>query len=200
MCIFLGTMNKLSNGIQAAIKKGCYNMLNGQIHVYYGDGKGKTTCAVGLGVRACGSGKRVLLVQFLKGEHSGERDVLRQMANFTVMDVPQNIKFTFQMSEAELAQTAALCEDMLRQAMDAARREDCDLLILDEVFGALSCKLINMDTLLGFMRNKPAKLELVLTGRDPSQEFLDLADYATEMKKVRHPYDKGMQARKGIEY
>jgi cob(I)alamin adenosyltransferase len=89
---------------------------------------------------------------------------------------------------------------MLRQAIDAAQEGNCDLLILDEIFGVLSCKLINMNTLLGFIRNKPAKLELVLTGRDPSQEFLDLADYVTEMKKIRHPYDKGIPAREGIEY
>lgn len=175
-------------------------MQNGQIHIYCGDGKGKTTAAVGLGVRACGCGKRVLLVQFLKGDSSSERDILRNIPNFTVMDVPQTIKFTFQMDEAELAKTAALCENMLKQAINAAQKDDCDLLILDEVFGTLSCSLLNVDTLLEFIRKKPEKLELVLTGRDPSREFLNLADYVTEMKKIKHPYDKGMSARKGIEF
>lgn len=116
------------------------------------------------------------------------------------MDVPQAIKFTFQMDEAELAKTAVLCENMLKQAINTAQKGDCDLLILDEVFGALSCNLLNANTLLEFMRKKPEKLELVLTGRDPSREFLDLADYVTEMKKVKHPFDKGMPARKGIEF
>jgi cob(I)alamin adenosyltransferase len=175
-------------------------MNKGQIHIYCGDGKGKTTAAIGLGIRACGSGKRVLLVQFLKGNTSSELTVLRQIANCTVMDAPSAIKFTFQMSKEELEQTADLCETMLQGAMAAAQKGDCDLVILDEVFGALSCKLLNKDRLAQFIQNKPPQLELVLTGRDPSKEFLDLADYVTEMKKIKHPYDKGMPARKGIEY
>lgn len=175
-------------------------MQNGQIHIYCGDGKGKTTAAVGLSIRACGCGKRVLLVQFLKGDFSSERDILRKIPNITVMDGPETIKFTFQMEEAELVQTAALCENMLKQAINAAQKDNCDLLILDEVFGALSCNLLNANMLLEFMRKKPEKLELVLTGRDPPREILDLADYVTEMKKVKHPFDKGMPARKGIEF
>ena len=175
-------------------------MENGEIHIYCGDGKGKTTAAIGLGVRACGSGKHVLMVQFLKGNTSSELNALRQVANFSVMDAPSTIKFTFQMNETELTETAALCAGMLQQAISAAQKGACDLLILDEVFGALSCKLLNTDMLTEFIQNKPPQLELVLTGRDPSQEFLDLAGYVTEMKKIKHPYDKGMQARKGIEF
>lgn len=175
-------------------------MVNGQIHIYCGDGKGKTTAAVGLGVRACGSGKRVLLVQFLKGGTSSELNVLRNTANFQIMETPAAIKFTFQMTKEELEQTAALCEGMFLKAVAAAHSGDCDLLILDEIFGALSCSLLNESMVFDFIRNKPQKLELVLTGRDPAQKFLDAADYVTEMKKVKHPYDKGVQARKGIEY
>ena len=172
----------------------------GQIHIYYGDGKGKTTAAIGLGVRACGSGKQVLLVQFLKGNTSNELNVLREIPNFTIMDTPPTIKFTFQMNESELNETADLCTGMLNRAIQAVHNGGYDLLILDEIFGTLNCKLLDTEAFTEFVRNKPPQLELVFNRRNPSQELIDLSDYVTEMKKIKHPYDHGIAARKGIEF
>lgn len=174
--------------------------MNGLTHVYCGDGKGKTTAAIGLGVRACGSGKRVLLVQFLKGDSSSELAALKNVSNFSILPAPHSIKFTFNMTKQELAETAALCAARFREAVVAVNADGCDLLILNEVFGAISCNLLNNEILIELIKNKPQKLELVLTGRDPKPEVLELADYISEVKKVKHPFDKGLPARRGIEF
>lgn len=174
--------------------------MNGLTHVYCGDGKGKTTAAIGLGVRACGSGKRVLLVQFLKGNGSSELTALRQLPNFPVLPAPGNIKFTFEMTKQELDETAVLCTARLREAVSTAAAQGSDMLILDEVFGAISCNLLPNEMLVELIKNKPQKLELVLTGRDPKPEVLELADYISEIKKVKHPFDKDIPARRGIEF
>ena len=106
--------------------------MNGMTHVYCGDGKGKTTAAIGLGVRACGSGNRVLLVQFLKGNSSSELLALRQLDNFSVLPTPNHIKFTFSMAKNELEETAALCVSLFCKAVSSVNAGDCDMLILDE--------------------------------------------------------------------
>ncbi len=174
--------------------------MNGLTHVYCGDGKGKTTAAIGLGVRACGSGKQVLLVQFLKGNSSGELSVLKDLTHFSIMPAPDNIKFTFQMTPRELEETALLCVTQFCSAVSQVHAGDCDMLILDEVFGAIHCNLLANEMLTDFIKNKPPKLELVLTGRDPAPEILVLADYVSEIKKVKHPFDRNIPARKGIEF
>ena len=174
--------------------------MNGLTHIYCGDGKGKTTAAVGLGVRACGSGKRVMLVQFLKGNSSSELIVLRQLKNFNVLPAPSSIKFTFQMTKKELEETAMLCAGLFCKAVAAVNADDCDMLILDEVFGAVNCDLLDNKMLIDLIKNKPQKLELVLTGRDPKPEVLELADYISEIKKVKHPFDQDIPARRGIEF
>ena len=172
----------------------------GLTHIYCGDGKGKTTAAIGLGIRACGSNQQVLFVQFLKGNTSSELNILRNLPNFKVLGTPPAIKFTFQMNEQELQQTALLCTQLFQKAIDCAISEKCDMLIFDEIFGALSCNLLDYNTVFSFIENKPANLELVLTGRNPPQQMVELADYVSEMKKIKHPYEKGIPARKGIEY
>lgn len=174
--------------------------MNGLTHIYCGDGKGKTTAAIGLGIRACGSGKRVLLVQFLKGNTSCELTVLRELKNFRVLPGPEHIKFTFQMSLEELKAAAELCAEQFQRAVSAVNAGECDVLILDEVFGAISCGLLDETLLLDFIKNKPQSLELVLTGRGPKPEVLELADYVSEIHKVKHPYDRNIPARRGIEF
>jgi ATP:corrinoid adenosyltransferase len=174
--------------------------MDGLTHIYCGDGKGKTTAALGLGVRACGRGKRVLLVQFLKGSDSGELNVLNALPNFSVLPNPENIKFIFQMEEAERTETARLCRTRFQKAAQAAAGGACDLLILDEVFGAISTGMLPNKTLIEFIKSKPGNLELVLTGRDPEPEILTLADYVSEILKVKHPFDRNIPARKGIEF
>lgn len=174
--------------------------MNGLTHVYCGEGKGKTTTAIGLGVRACGSGKRVLLLQFLKGNSSSELTVLKQIPNFKIMPTPEHIKFTFQMTPRELEETALLCSTLFGSVLAAVHAGECDMLILDEVFGAIHCGLLNRKMLIDLIKNKPKELELVLTGRDPEPEVLELADYVSEIKKIKHPFDHDIPARKGIEF
>ncbi|QEY34965.1 cob(I)yrinic acid a,c-diamide adenosyltransferase [Caproiciproducens galactitolivorans] len=174
--------------------------MNGLVHIYCGDGKGKTTAAVGLGIRACGSGKRVLMVQFLKGTTSGELNVLRDLKDFHILPSLDRIKFTFQMTKQELEETAALCAGQFHRAASAVHAGEYDVFILDEVFGAVNCGLLDKSLLIDLIKNKPQNLELVLTGRDPEPEVLELADYVSEIRKIKHPYDRGIPARKGIEF
>ena len=175
-------------------------MEKGLIHIYCGDGKGKTTAAVGFCVRACGCGKKVLLAQFLKDDSSGELVSLGLLPGFSRIPAPKRVKFTFQMNEEERRESAKRCAQMLQDARRAAEAGACDLLVLDECFGALSTGMLNMEALLDFVEHKPPKLELILTGRNPPEEFMALADYVSEVRKVKHPYDVGTPARRGIEY
>ena len=163
--------------------------MKGLIHIYCGDGKGKTTAATGLAVRAAGCGMKVLLVQFLKGQETGELRALAHIPGITVLRGKASEKFTFQMDERELQQTYD----------EQARAGACDLLVLDEVMGALSCQLIDEDLLRSLVEQKPERLELVMTGRNPPDWLIDAADYVSEIKKVKHPYDRGVSARRGIE-
>ena len=170
----------------------------GLVHIYCGDGKGKTTAAVGLAVRACGAGKKILFVQFLKSESSSERRILKQLDGIELTPCPEKVKFTFRMDEAEKQECRERCAFLLR--LTEERLPLFDLAVLDEVFGALSAGMLEAEELLRLVREKPEKTELVLTGRNPPPEVTAIADYITEMKKIRHPYDAGTPARKGIEF
>lgn len=174
--------------------------MRGFIHVYCGDGKGKTTAAVGLAVRAAGTGKRVLLVQFLKGRDTGELHSLAQIPEITVLRGKASEKFTFQMNERELQEVYDNQTKNLLTALEEARKGHCDLLILDEIMGALSTETVDEDLLKSLVLYKPEPLELVLTGRNPPDWIVEAADYITRMEKVKHPYDRGIQARRGVEY
>lgn len=172
----------------------------GRIHLYYGDGKGKTTAAIGLALRALGWGRRVLLVQFLKGNGSGERASLSIHPGFDALSVPDHIKFASQMGHGERKQAKQLCERLLREAEERCQSGAYDLLLLDEVCAAVSEGFLEESRVRGLMDRKPGALELVLTGRNPAPSMLQAADYVTEMKNVRHPYAGGLSAREGIEY
>ena len=102
--------------------------------------------------------------------------------------------------QAERQEAAQRSAQMLAQARRAAEAGECDLLVLDECFGALSTGMLDTEALLDFVEHKPPHLELVLTGRNPPEEFMALADYVSEIRKVKHPYDVGVAARRGIEY
>lgn len=170
------------------------------IHVYCGDGKGKTTSALGLGLRMCGSGGRVLLAQFLKSSSSSELTALSRIDGFDVLPGPETVKFTFQMNDEEKREAARFWSGFFRLAADTAVQGRYDLLILDELVGAISLGMVPEDEALAFLRTRPADLEVVLTGRSPSPELLALASYISEIHAVRHPYESGLAARRGIEF
>ena len=165
-------------------------MEHGLTHIYCGDGKGKTTAAIGLAIRAAGSGKKVLIARFLKNEASG----------VDIIHLERSFGFYKNLSEEDKRE----CRKMYRELWDAATKravsEQFDMLVMDEFMAAYRYGIIEKETALRFLREKPYKLELVLTGREPSEELLELADYVSEIKKVKHPFDRGVKARKGIEF
>lgn len=171
----------------------------GLIHIYCGDGKGKTTAAVGLAVRCAGRGNKVLLVQFLKSRDSGELYSLAKLPDIEVMRGKESKKFTFQMNEEEKHALLIEHNKMFEQVLAKIKNGGYSLLILDEVIGALNAKVFEMPKLVEFLRHKPENLEVVLTGRNPAPELVEIADYVSEMRKVKHPMDKGIMAREGIE-
>ena len=167
----------------------------GLLHLYYGDGKGKTTAAMGLALRALGSGKKVVIVQFLKGGKSGEIPLLEQLGG-TVYRGKAVQKFVFQMNDAEKAATRALQDRNLTVAM----AQEADLLVLDEAGSAWELDMVDKDLLRRAVLQRPAGQECVLTAHAAPQWMLDAADYVTKMECIRHPYQKGIAARKGVEY
>lgn len=172
-------------------------MNTGLIHLYCGDGKGKTTAALGLCLRALGAEMKVCLMQFLKDGSSSEMKLLRTLPDLCILETPKVCKFTFQMNEAEKADCCRRQTEAFLQALETAKT--ADLLILDEALGAIATGTLTESAVLDFLRNKPEGQEVVLTGRNPSESLLACADYVTEMKKCKHPYDQGISARKGIE-
>ena len=170
-------------------------MERGLLHLYWGDGKGKTTAAMGLALRALGSGKRVVIVQFLKGGKSGEIPLLEQLGA-KIYRGKAGQKFVFQMNDAEKAATRELQNANLR----AAQQEPEDLLILDEAGSAWELDMVDKELLKAVVLERPAEQECVLTAHGAPDWMLEAADYSTEMKCHRHPYQKGIAAREGIEY
>lgn len=171
----------------------------GLIHLYYGDGKGKTTAALGLAVRALGSGFRVVIVQFLKNHETGELSILDGLTGVTVLRGKEGSGFSFTMTEEQKEKTRRLHTENLKTAIALAASGNCDMLILDEAVGACARDLIDRALLEEFVRNKPEGLELVMTGRNPAPWMIDCADYASEIRKIKHPYDRGIPARTGVE-
>ena len=169
-------------------------------HIYYGDGKGKTTAAIGLAVRAAGSKMKVLFVQFLKTEFSGERHILSHTENVTLTFCPLELKFTFDMDHKEKAQAAKIFKGIFDNAVTTALTEKYDMVVLDEVFEAINAHMLSESEVYEFITNAPSSMEIVMTGHNPPQKFMDCADYITEFKKIKHPYDRGITGRIGIEF
>jgi len=170
----------------------------GLIHIYTGDGKGKTTAAAGLAARAAGRGIPVIFVQFMKNRPTGEVESLSRLPGVTILRGKAGDGFSFTMTAEEQQKSREIHNENLRRAVELAREGDC-LLVLDEVMAALKYGLLEETMLREFLARRPQGVEVVLTGREPPDWLLETADYITEMKKVRHPYDRGITAREGIE-
>ena len=173
----------------------------GLIHVYYGNGKGKTTAALGLAVRAAGCGKNVVIVQFLKNWKCGEHSSFSHLPNVAFFKGKTSKgKFIHEMSDDEKQETKKAQDECIKSAAALVENGKCDVLILDEVIDAQSLGVIDPDIIEEIVYNKPQMLELVITGHCPETRLLEHADYVTEMVKRKHPYDKGIKARQGIEF
>ncbi|WP_455529910.1 cob(I)yrinic acid a,c-diamide adenosyltransferase [Ruminococcus sp.] len=170
------------------------------LHIYCGNGKGKTTAAIGLTIRANGSGMKTAFFQFLKNGSSSEIGILEKLENNTVICCTKCTKFTFQMNDQEKQAISKVHTDMLMKACSLIENEGTQLIILDEFLDAYNKKLIDTVLADSFIKDCSDKAEIVITGREPPEHFMKAADYITEMKAVKHPFNNGISARKGIEY
>lgn len=170
----------------------------GRIHIYYGDGKGKTTAAVGLAVRAAGAGLKVLVFQFLKDNSSSERKVLEELPGITCLPGRERVKFVGNMNGDERAEFRHYNNKALDEIIKFCG--PFDMLLLDEVLCALELDVISEEKLISFIRHKPRGLEIVMTGREAADSLLEMADYVTKVQKIKHQFDLGRSARKGIEF
>lgn len=171
------------------------------IHLYTGDGKGKTTAAAGLAVRAAGSGMRVIFSQFMKGSETGELHVLERLPEVEILRSPKNFGFYKTLTEGEKEELTRIHDGILEKLLEAMRGHKCDMVILDEITYPVNWKLLDVSKLQELVELAGAQgVELVLTGRNPASFLVDCADYVTEMRAVRHPFEKGVTARRGIEY
>ncbi|GLC79151.1 cob(I)yrinic acid a,c-diamide adenosyltransferase [Lacrimispora brassicae] len=170
------------------------------IHIYCGDGKGKTTASIGLAVRACGCGKNVLITRFLKTDHSGEVSALAGLSGITVMPCEQSFGFFSRMSPEQKKEAGIYYSRLLETTLNKAVTENFDLLVLDEIMAVCNFSLVEEKRVLEFLSSRPEGLEVVLTGREPSEKLVEMADYVSEIRKIKHPFDRGIPARRGIEY
>lgn len=169
----------------------------GRVHVYYGPGKGKTTTALGVALRCAGAGYKILIHSFISSNTSSEVEPLAGIPNITrVPSIPLK-RYAFMMNEEEKAETKAKNDKKLDELMELAK--SYDMLILDEIIYAIEMDLLSEDKLIEYLVQKPCQLEIVLTGRTPSERLIEVADYASEIKKVKHPFDFGLSSRLGIE-
>ena len=164
------------------------------LHLYWGDGKGKTTAAMGLALRALGHGRRVVILQFLKDGSSGEIEMLRRCG--AVVYACPNAKFTWLMTDAERAEARRTNTRTLQTILQGS----FDLLVLDEACAALKSNILDEALLRKAAAFAKNGREVVVTGRDPAPWLQDAADYSTEMQMHKHPYTQGIAAREGVEY
>ena len=171
---------------------------NGLIHIYCGDGKGKTSAAIGMMIRAAGRGKKILLVRFLKNEDSGELFVLDQIPQIERIRMPEGYGFYWTLTDEEKERMKEEYERIWEDI--ECRAGSCDILVMDEFMAADHYGLVPHEEAIQFLKEKPEGLEVVLTGRNPTEDLIEAADYVSEIRKVKHPFDCGICARRGIEY
>lgn len=170
------------------------------IQIFYGNGKGKTSAAIGSAIRAAGRGMKILFVQFLKKDDSGERKVLSTINGVTMPPCPVELDFTFNMNSAQKAQVSKIFRETFERSVRTALTSNYSILILDEVFTAIEVGILSEGEVYNFLTDAPPHLEIILTGQNVSEKFIKIADYVSNIVKVKHPYDKGVSARMGIEF
>ena len=170
-------------------------MGKGLVHIYTGDGKGKTTAAIGVAVRCAGHGNKVCIYQFLKGMPSGEIDSLARL-NIALIRVNSSDKFYPYMTDDEKRLTC----DEIKNTLKTLFSNPCDLVIMDEIICAVDLGIVNIKTLIDIIKNKPQHTELIMTGRNMPDELLKYTDYVSEVKCIKHPYNNGIDARCGIDF
>lgn len=176
-------------------------MERGLIQVYTGDGKGKTTAAIGQGVRAWGRGLRVYMIQFLKSSDTGELNAIKRLEpEFMVFRFEKERGFIWTLDEREIEELKDEIKGAFEFAKKVASEKLCDVLILDEIMAAIGNGLLDEESVADLLESKPSGMEIIMTGRNVPDRIKDLADYVSEVVKVKHPFEKGIGARKGIEF
>jgi cob(I)alamin adenosyltransferase len=172
----------------------------GLVHIYTGSGKGKTTAALGLALRAAGWGKKVIIYQFLKPPalKLGERKALAK-SKLPIKIKAVDVKWNLQKKNNK-AQVCDKINQTCREIQTVAKKGKYDLIILDEIIYCCSKKLVFVECIKNIIKSKKKSVEIVLTGRNAAKELIKLADIVTEMKEIKHPFKKNVKARKGIEY
>ena len=176
----------------------------GLVQIYTGDGKGKTTAAFGLALRAAGTGRKVFVYQFLKPEslETGERKALKQCSlpiTVKCLDVEWDMSASPKDADA-IAKTQNKISQLCEQIAEVAKKGEDEVIILDEIVFCLAKGLAKIDSIKNIIEHKADNVEIVMTGRGATEQLIALADLVTEMKAVRHPFDKGLGPRKGIEF
>lgn len=175
--------------------------MDGLVHLYYGDGKGKTSSAMGIAVRAAGWDKKVCIFQFLKNQLSGEEISFKRFNNITVIkSLSDNNKFFWEMTDEQKKELKDRVLDLYLKLEKEIQENKYNVIICDEILGAIENGLISENKLCNSLKNKPKNLELIITGRRASNKLIDLCDYVSEIKCIKHPFNRGIKARKGIEY
>lgn len=177
-------------------------MAKGLIHIYTGEGKGKTTSSIGLAIRAAGQGLKVCIVQFLKGGGRGSGElklILDRVPEIEVISSDMSHPM-FLKKKPTVAELEDACSKTFEICKERASSGEIDLLIMDEINNVVAQDWLPWEEVDSFLKDKPENLEVVLTGRDAPQQLQSVADYVTEMLKIKHPYDDGFIARRGIEY
>ncbi len=170
--------------------------MKGYIHLYTGNGKGKTTAAFGLALRAEGAGKRVFIAQFVKGMHYAEMDAIERFAEIELKQYGLDCFIVNKPTQDDIdAARAGLAE-----VSQIIAKNKADLLILDEICIALHYHLFDIEEVVALLKNKPEEMEIVMTGRYAPPELYEMADLVTEMTEIKHYYNQGVEARKGIEF
>ncbi len=170
--------------------------------VYTGDGKGKTTAAVGLTVRAVGNGMRVFFLQFIKGQwKSGEREILRSLPGVDLEVTGRGFTIEgLRNPNIPMEDHAAAAAHGWQVAQHIVHSGGYDVVVLDEVLGAVTAGLVPLDELLELVRTRPNEVHLVLTGRGAPGELIEIADLVSNVQPIKHPFDRGIKAQRGIEF
>lgn len=174
--------------------------MQGLIHLYCGDGKGKTSIGIGMAIRCAGNDEKVLVAQFMKADTSSELKILKEIANITVLPNEKTFGFIWNMTMEEKHQAKNYFSDRLKKVIELATKENYRMVVLDEVVDAYNMEMINQEELLQFLKEKPEELEVVMTGRNPDENIISLSQYYSNIQKEKHPFDQGVKARKGIEF
>ena len=172
------------------------------IQIYCGDGKGKSTAAAGLALRCAGYGNKVLFVRFFKNDSSGELKGLKSMPEIELLSPQKSFGFYWNLSEQEKVELKQVCRDCLGE-VEKKRKEEIGgykMLVLDEIMAVMKYEIITVNEMLEFLKRMPKDMEVVMTGRNPDPRLVEAADYVSEIRKIKHPYDRGIGARKGIEF